>query len=233
MNKLPGTDHDVAFGGADKLLPDWRKNRALADEADPDDEETETSDDVIAMIGFDPEKEKDDDMNTKNKNCSLRSALLNRMRCAKNTSQIAMFSPSPCISKYAAGKRQAVAKNTGTSEGVKKSWQKRKRSSIALSEADLHEAVHDAHGYLKETLGKEPSHQDIADQLHHEHGIKVHPNKVRDIIVPLTGPGSWLHAQGQKTSAQADAEERQAVARGRLLRHLNKSRRPKPLPKSG
>lgn len=166
-------------------------------------------------------------------NCSLRSALLNRMRCAKNTTQLAMFTPSPCISKFGAGKRQAVAKNSGTSEGVRKAWQKRKHSSIALSEADLHEAVHDAHGYLKETLGKEPFHQDIADHLRYEHGIKVHPNTVRDIIVPLTGPGSWLHAQGQKTSAQADAEERQAVARGRLLRHLNKSRRPKPLPKSG
>lgn len=249
MNKLPGAKHGVTFGAADKPLPDWRKNKVVMDESDPDDEEIETPEDVKAVLGFDPKDESDDDMSTTTTTDkpkpSLRDALLRRHRAArnsgtsagaKNASQLAMFSPSPCISKYAAGKRQAVSKNAGTSEGVRKAWQKRKHSGVALSGTDLHEAVRDAHGYLKETLGKEPSHQDIAGQLHHEHGIKVHPNKVRDIIAadnsntPLTGPGSWLHSQGAMTSAEADAAERQAVLRGRLIRHLNKAKRPKPIP---
>ena len=45
---------DVHFGGAEKPLPDWR-DEEFADINDmDDDEEIETPEDVIEMLGFDP-----------------------------------------------------------------------------------------------------------------------------------------------------------------------------------
>jgi hypothetical protein len=43
---------DVRFGSADTPLPDWRAHEDADD--DPDDEEIETPDDVVEMLGFDP-----------------------------------------------------------------------------------------------------------------------------------------------------------------------------------
>ena len=48
-------DAGIHFGDIDGSLPDWRDDRALETEADPDDEELdETPEDVIAVLGFDP-----------------------------------------------------------------------------------------------------------------------------------------------------------------------------------
>ena len=45
---------DIHFGEIDAELPDWRN---VLDEDDPDDEELdETSEDVLAMLGFDPKE---------------------------------------------------------------------------------------------------------------------------------------------------------------------------------
>ncbi len=175
---------------------------------------------------------------------SLRDVLLRRKRAAKNASQLAMFTPGPCISGYDAGHKQRVAKNTGTSEGVRKSWQKRKHSGVAPSSsldasvASLKPgATHHigSFGDVKTWIersgdGKKLRHVRQSGQSTSVIREWRHPSAINS-DTPLTGPGSWLHTQGQKTGAQADAEERSAVLRGRLIRHLNKAKRPKPLPK--
>ena len=51
MKELP----DAHFGSADAPRPNWRD--VVSDEDDPDDEEIETPDDVVKMLGFDPAKE--------------------------------------------------------------------------------------------------------------------------------------------------------------------------------
>ena len=48
---------DVHFGAAGAPLPDWRQARL--DDLDPDDEETATPEDVIAVLGFDPKEEEE------------------------------------------------------------------------------------------------------------------------------------------------------------------------------
>src|SRR5690554_3251170 len=45
------TGADVHFVGDDS---EWRDDESLRDEIDPDDELTETTQDVIAILGFDP-----------------------------------------------------------------------------------------------------------------------------------------------------------------------------------
>jgi len=48
--------HDVRFGDRDEV-PNWRSMKEIAEDIDPDDEELEqTSDDVIAILGFDPKE---------------------------------------------------------------------------------------------------------------------------------------------------------------------------------
>lgn len=55
MPEVFGDDQDVHFGEVDAPLPDWRKDKRLVDEEDPDDELLdETPEDVIAILGFDP-----------------------------------------------------------------------------------------------------------------------------------------------------------------------------------
>lgn len=41
---------DAHFGSAESKPPNWRKTT----DADPDDEEIETPEDVVMMLGFDP-----------------------------------------------------------------------------------------------------------------------------------------------------------------------------------
>ena len=48
------TPPDAHFGSADSKPPDWRKTA----DPDPDDEEIETPEDVVKMLGFDPAKER-------------------------------------------------------------------------------------------------------------------------------------------------------------------------------
>lgn len=123
MMNIPGLKADIGFGGVNKALPDWRKSKTIASEIDPDDEQIETPADVVAVLGFDPAK--DETMTMTQPKSGLHTALVKRMKGAKNASQLAMFSPSPCISAYGAGKQQRIARNRGTSEGAVKGWQKR------------------------------------------------------------------------------------------------------------
>lgn len=48
---------NVHFGHVGKELPDWRNDDTLNTEADPDDEQVETPEDVVAVLGFDPADE--------------------------------------------------------------------------------------------------------------------------------------------------------------------------------
>lgn len=52
MIEVVGMALDIAFGKSDDKVVDWRA--AVDDEVDPDDELTDTSDDVKGMLGFDP-----------------------------------------------------------------------------------------------------------------------------------------------------------------------------------
>ena len=56
--KIIGTKHNIQIG-ADESAPDWRKNSELLDEdpCDDSDEDGPTPPDVVAMLGFDPDKE--------------------------------------------------------------------------------------------------------------------------------------------------------------------------------
>jgi hypothetical protein len=54
MSEIPGLETDVHFGEIDKPLPDWRDDESVVDEVDPDDEEIETPEDVVSILGFDP-----------------------------------------------------------------------------------------------------------------------------------------------------------------------------------
>lgn len=49
----------VHFGSIDNPLPDWRKE-TTDDEDNDNDEDAPISDDVLAIIGFDPDKQTSD-----------------------------------------------------------------------------------------------------------------------------------------------------------------------------
>jgi len=58
---IPGLDADIHFGSIDSKPDDWRKDKDLIEEIDPDDDELfDTPKDVIAILGFDPLEEDDD-----------------------------------------------------------------------------------------------------------------------------------------------------------------------------
>jgi hypothetical protein len=61
VSNLPGSDAGVHFGKIGSELPDWREDEELVNEEDPDDEDIETPEDVIAILGFDPDELDDDD----------------------------------------------------------------------------------------------------------------------------------------------------------------------------
>jgi len=48
-----------------------------------------------------------------------------------------------------------------------------KEETAKMSEADIKEAIHDTHTYLKEELGKAPTHGEIATEFHQTHGVKL------------------------------------------------------------
>lgn len=53
---------NITFGDSGDAAPDWRSDKALEDEVDPDDELLpETPPDVIDMLGFDPRDVDEDD----------------------------------------------------------------------------------------------------------------------------------------------------------------------------
>jgi len=110
MNNIPGLKIDVGFGSVNEKLPDWRKAKELGgSEQDPDDDQIETPEDVKAMLGFDPaEESKEDDME-QNRTTETFVMRLARNRC-----------------KDRARLEPGAVENAGTSEGVKKGWQKRK-----------------------------------------------------------------------------------------------------------
>lgn len=63
MAEIPDLDADVHFGSIGSRPDDWRKDKNLTDEVDPDDDELfDTPDDVIAILGFDPLEDDDDDV---------------------------------------------------------------------------------------------------------------------------------------------------------------------------
>lgn len=242
MNELPLAKHGVTFGTADKPLSDWRKNKAVMDEEDPNDEEIETPEDVKAMLGFDPKDESDDDMSTTDTtdkpNPGLRDALLRMHRAAKNVSQLAMFTPGPCISGYGAGHKQRVAKNSGTSEGVRKAWETRHSHKSRLEAARSAgvkaktAVVRTDQGYKEYT--KDGVHHYDKEGFHTKSEPHRYAHEQR-FASKNTGTSagvakSWLSRQGAMSGAEADAAERQAVLRGRLIRHLNKTKHPKPMP---
>ena len=53
MSVLPPLP-DVRYGDAHQSELDWRKHRDVVDDADDDEELTETPADVVALLGFDP-----------------------------------------------------------------------------------------------------------------------------------------------------------------------------------
>lgn len=53
----PVLNTDVHFGGINKPLPDWRK-KTMPGEDDDNDEDAPIEKDVLAILGFDPDKEK-------------------------------------------------------------------------------------------------------------------------------------------------------------------------------
>jgi len=110
MNNIPGLKIDVGFGSVNEKLPDWRKAKELGgSEQDPDDDQIETPEDVKAMLGFDPaEESKEDDME-QNRTTETFVMRLAHNRC-----------------KDRARLEPGAVENAGTSEGVKKGWQKRK-----------------------------------------------------------------------------------------------------------
>ncbi len=56
---LTNNQEGVHFGSFGNELPDWRSERGLTREEDPDDELLpETPADVVEALGFDPAKEK-------------------------------------------------------------------------------------------------------------------------------------------------------------------------------
>lgn len=112
MNNIPGLKIDVGFGSVNEKLPDWRKAKELGDsEQDPDDDQIKTPEDVKAMLGFDPaEESKEDDME-KNRVKETLAFRLARNRCGARSR--ARLEPG-------------AVENDGTSEGVRKAWQKRK-----------------------------------------------------------------------------------------------------------
>lgn len=57
-NDIPGLDAEVYFGEPDAELPDWRETSTDGPgEVEPDDELTpEEKDDLIGMLGFDPDE---------------------------------------------------------------------------------------------------------------------------------------------------------------------------------
>ena len=202
MMNIPGLKADIGFGGVNKALPDWRKSKTIASEIDPDDEQIETPADVVAVLGFDPAK--DETMTMTQPKSGLHTALVKRMKGAKNASQLAMFSPSPCISAYGAGKQQRVARNSGTSDGEKQSWAKR--------HAGLNGPLHWHH---VSDVHSEQDHREMTDYAkkvgQYHHGIGVVPH-------------GWKRTTTANSTAQAD------TLRERLVRRLAKSKRPKPLP---
>ena len=40
--------------------------------------------------------------------------------------------------------------------------------------------VRETHSYLKEMLGSNPSHRDVADEIEANYGKKIHPDKVKE-----------------------------------------------------
>lgn len=58
MPNLPGLEHDVYFGEADEDLPDWREEAEMDEDDDASDPD-KASEDVIAILGFDPFEEDD------------------------------------------------------------------------------------------------------------------------------------------------------------------------------
>lgn len=137
MNRIPGLKVDVGFGDAEAALPDWRKSKEAGDtEVDPDDEQIETTEDVKAVLGFDPAEEDDEEESMKE--VTMNRAMLDvvealarmqaRNRCGKakdragrdpgaveNASMLAQMSPSPMLGRYAQGKKRA--KNAATMAG--------------------------------------------------------------------------------------------------------------------
>lgn len=115
MNSIPGLKIDIGFGSATEKLPDWRKAKSILDlENDPDDDQIETPEDVKAMLGFDPasDDEKETTMNTRN----VIADKLAANKCGLWKKKVKDRTELP----------EDAVENAGTSEGVKKSWQKRK-----------------------------------------------------------------------------------------------------------
>jgi hypothetical protein len=49
--------NDIHFGEIDNPLPDWRKQKIESEDKDNDEDEAIEAD-VLAVLGFDPDKEK-------------------------------------------------------------------------------------------------------------------------------------------------------------------------------
>lgn len=57
MPSLDSSIGEVNFGSVNAPLTDWRANDAVSQDEDPDDEQIETPQDVIDVLGFDPATE--------------------------------------------------------------------------------------------------------------------------------------------------------------------------------